>query len=266
MEIQKFETAVLEKNDMTVSIVYDETGCFTHRHDFYEIQLYDYCLGDYVLNGITHKISDSCLFLLTPKDFCRINTERKKGSSRIIISFAEHLIDGKLLPLIAFIPRIWKYPSEHCVGIMKTMLARFRENDPLCTHELNLLLNALLCEILKNGERAQGETNAISPAISRIMTTLLSDISAKITLTDAARISGMNPTYFSERFHSEVGKSFKQWVTSARIEYAKRLLEEFDQSILEVCYKCGYNTPSQFIEMFKRETGMAPSEYKKKNS
>ncbi|MBO7762682.1 MAG: helix-turn-helix transcriptional regulator [Clostridia bacterium] len=43
-------------------------------------------------------------------------------------------------------------------------------------------------------------------------------------------------------------------------------LSKTDTDILNICYDCGYNTPSQFIKMFKRETGITPSEYRKLNS
>jgi AraC-like DNA-binding protein len=61
-----------------------------------------------------------------------------------------------------------------------------------------------------------------------------------------------------------MGRGFKEWLNDTRIEHAKRLLLESDLPILEICYECGYNTPSQFIRMFKRSTEVSPSEYRKR--
>lgn len=50
-----------------------------------------------------------------------------------------------------------------------------------------------------------------------------------------------------------------------RVEYAKRLLEEKELSVLEVGFESGFNTPSQFIRVFKDQVGTVPSKYKKEN-
>jgi transcriptional regulator GlxA family with amidase domain len=49
-----------------------------------------------------------------------------------------------------------------------------------------------------------------------------------------------------------------------RVEAAKKLLEQTNQSILEVMLNTGYNDMKAFRQVFKRGVGMAPSSYREK--
>jgi two-component system response regulator YesN len=120
--------------------------------------------------------------------------------------------------------------------------------------------------VLDNAEKLKISNEAYSPLVLRAMTMVLTDVSADITLNKVAKECNITPSYFSVLFRKEVGKTFIGWLTEIRIDQAKWQLSETDTDILNICYDCGYNTPSQFIKMFKRETGITPSEYRKLNS
>ena len=63
---------------------------------------------------------------------------------------------------------------------------------------------------------------------------------------------------FKERF----GISPHAYLTTQRVEYAKRLLENTPYSITRVAYDCGFQSSSQFCNIFKKYTGVTPGEYK----
>ena len=58
------------------------------------------------------------------------------------------------------------------------------------------------------------------------------------------------------------GMGIKQYIAYCRIEKAKQLLLE-DYSILEVAEACGYGEYNYFCKVFKKATGLSPSEYRK---
>jgi AraC-like DNA-binding protein len=60
--------------------------------------------------------------------------------------------------------------------------------------------------------------------------------------------------------------NFFEFINGFRVEEAKRLLAlpEFkDETILEVIFKSGFNSPSAFHRFFKRMVGVTPTEYRK---
>ncbi len=64
---------------------------------------------------------------------------------------------------------------------------------------------------------------------------------------------------FAERF----GLSPYAYLTSQRIEHAKRLLKNSDSSITDIAFDCGFNSSSQFSNIFKKYIGVTPKEYKR---
>ncbi|SDC41479.1 two component transcriptional regulator, AraC family [Pelagirhabdus alkalitolerans] len=83
-----------------------------------------------------------------------------------------------------------------------------------------------------------------------------------ITLEEAADQAGLSMYYVSKLFKERFGKSFIQYVTERRITEAKDLLSHTKQSLKEIALDLGYKDPNYFSRVFKKETGMSPSEYR----
>jgi AraC family transcriptional regulator len=47
------------------------------------------------------------------------------------------------------------------------------------------------------------------------------------------------------------------------MDEAKRLLRETKKSVVDVALDVGYANPSHFAQLFRRETGLAPSDYRR---
>ena len=47
------------------------------------------------------------------------------------------------------------------------------------------------------------------------------------------------------------------------MDAAKRMLREAKKSVVEVALDVGYANPSDFAQLFRRETGLAPSDYRR---
>jgi two-component system response regulator YesN len=62
-------------------------------------------------------------------------------------------------------------------------------------------------------------------------------------------------------FKTEVGKTFNECLIDYRIERAKELLKDSRYKIYEVSGKVGYKDVKYFSQIFKKITGMSPSEY-----
>ncbi len=86
-----------------------------------------------------------------------------------------------------------------------------------------------------------------------------------ISLDELAGELGISSYYFSKLFKEEKGEGFVEYLTGRRVEEAKKLLKSPEHSIKEVGIACGYSDPNYFSRIFKKATGMTPTEYKDKN-
>ena len=65
------------------------------------------------------------------------------------------------------------------------------------------------------------------------------------------------------RFKAATGTTLIEYLQNLRIEEAKRLLESEQTSVDEISVDVGYEDPSFFRRLFKRRTGLTPSQYRR---
>ena len=72
----------------------------------------------------------------------------------------------------------------------------------------------------------------------------------------------MNKTYFCRVFRDVNGISPKEYVLKARVAAAAKLLNDTDREILDIAQTTGFNSISNFYNVFKRITGCSPAQYR----
>jgi two-component system response regulator YesN len=83
-----------------------------------------------------------------------------------------------------------------------------------------------------------------------------------ITLESMAAMLYMNPYYFSSFFKKHTHVNFKHYITDIRMKHAVKLLLHTDLLVYEIAERVGYNNPRHFSDMFKKQFGKLPQEYK----
>ena len=82
-------------------------------------------------------------------------------------------------------------------------------------------------------------------------------------LTDLRQVLPLNRSYLSRFINTEYGCSFYQWVNGLRIKEAQRLMtEQPDLKIQDIADRCGFSSRRVFSQIFTRETGTTPTEWK----
>jgi transcriptional regulator GlxA family with amidase domain len=84
------------------------------------------------------------------------------------------------------------------------------------------------------------------------------------TYEHLAHISGMSRRTLERRFKTATGETPLSYQQCIRVETAKRLLERGLRSFDEITYKVGYEDSSTFRKIFSRQTGLVPTEYRRK--
>jgi len=72
----------------------------------------------------------------------------------------------------------------------------------------------------------------------------------------------MNPTYLSKLFKQETGTTFTDYLTKVRLDRAKRDLRATSLRVSEIAYSVGFRDPFYFSTLFKKHTGLNPTEFR----
>lgn len=83
-----------------------------------------------------------------------------------------------------------------------------------------------------------------------------------ISLQDAAEQLHYSDAYFCRFFKQNFDKNFIMYLTELRVEKAKELLEDMTINVKDISQKVGFRDSSYFTKVFKRITGVTPSEYR----
>lgn len=86
-----------------------------------------------------------------------------------------------------------------------------------------------------------------------------------LSVVGIAERFGYNPRYLSQEFKKEAGISLKRYIIRVQVERAKNLLSTTDLTITEIGRYLGYPDVHSFSNLIKKEVGLSPRAYRKKN-
>lgn len=88
------------------------------------------------------------------------------------------------------------------------------------------------------------------------------NIDKQISLSELAKLVYMHPTYFVKRFHKNFGMPPLAYLNKTRIYIAMGMLSGTKKSIDEISKQVGIPDASYFSRIFKKRTGISPTEYR----
>lgn len=116
-----------------------------------------------------------------------------------------------------------------------------------------------ICEHLVSGKKRESEN-----LVEQVKTYIDRNFQKDLSLDEVSRMVNISPYYFSKLFKQGTGENFIEYLTRVRMEHARRLLEDPDASIKQVCVMSGYGDPNYFSRLFKKYEGVTPSEYRER--
>ena len=81
---------------------------------------------------------------------------------------------------------------------------------------------------------------------------------------ELARLSAMSERTFMRRFRAATGLSPADWVTRARVDSARELLESTALTIEQISERCGLGTPTTLRHHSRKKVGLSPAQYRKR--
>lgn len=88
----------------------------------------------------------------------------------------------------------------------------------------------------------------------------------KLMINDLAKKFFLNPSYLSNLFKVETGKSFTAFLVECRLNKAVELLENTELSLYEISSRVGYDDYFHFSKLFKKYMNISPANYRKNKS
>lgn len=87
-----------------------------------------------------------------------------------------------------------------------------------------------------------------------------------LTIKELSEILYTNRTYLSAYIKTTYKMTFREWITSLRLEYAKNKLKEHPEiNIQKLAESSGFLSLSNFIKLFSEKEGCTPAKWKKSN-
>jgi two-component system, response regulator YesN len=99
--------------------------------------------------------------------------------------------------------------------------------------------------------------------IERAESYIKSYYTSNIKAHEVADYINISPNYFSTLFKQKTEKSFNEYINELRIDNAKILLHETPFKVNEIAEKVGYQEYKYFVEIFRKLSGMTPTQYRK---
>lgn len=134
------------------------------------------------------------------------------------------------------------------------------------TEEAFAFIREIASKLYRQLQKQSAETSDDGSRIRQAQHWIDENYMYDLSLTEIAERFNYHPSYFSELFKSRTGQTFIGYVTEARMKQAMHLLRHTELSLWDIAELTGFSNASYFSSKFKKLHGIAPSEYRQRQS
>lgn len=252
----------------------------SHIHQMHEIY--------YLRDGTRKMFFDDSIYLLHGGDlvFIPMNTIHKTSHindethERIAITFGDaHLSDLKRsVSGLSFRDIFYSEPVMHFSGaerenieaLMNKLLLEYKQPDDFSQITIRGSLQELLVCLIRHKHYKRGgyvqDIDTADQLMQKAARYIRSSYREDIDLAAIAQVVNLSPSYLSKKFKASTGFGYREYLVLVRIQAASIMLLETNKSIAEIALACGFRDSNYFGDAFKREKGVSPSKYRKRNN
>jgi len=172
-----------------------------------------------------------------------------------ILHYLVYYLDREIMELSDPIQNYWKTDS---INVLNDLLQQFDTLEEFIDQSKQVL-RVGYSEISKL--REEGSNHQLIHNVKEYVKEHYSD--PDLSLNHLSDKFNLSTRYLSKLFKEEFGEKFVDYLVNVRLEKAKQLLTETQDSIQDIAIKVGYNHAFSFIRMFKNNEGMTPGDYRK---
>ena len=104
--------------------------------------------------------------------------------------------------------------------------------------------------------------NLVDHRIKKACDYINNHLAQPFNVEDVARECNLSPSRIAHLFKQHMGVSLKYWANNIRLQKARKLLLQSNDSINQVAKQIGYNDPAQFAKSFKNNMGCSPRDFR----
>jgi AraC family transcriptional regulator len=152
-------------------------------------------------------------------------------------------------------------------GLVAEVARLFATNSRLDPVYCEVMATALAHYLVRRYGRASVATHRIHPRLPawrmrQITDYVESRLDGSIQVADLARIADLSVGHFHRALRATLGMTPLEFINHRRIERARQLLATEGPPIMELGMRVGFSSPNHFARLFRRLTGVTPSEYR----
>ncbi len=246
-------------------------------HDFWELVYADKKNLLITAGAQEIELEAGQMYLHKPNEFHNIRCDGKRAANSVIISFdcsTPELINvsGKVITLgekeRALIGTVVKEASSSFatpLGNPYTSVMELAENGGFgCQQMIRLSVEQLLIRLIrKNIDIPPVKINKSTDLLAEITEYLSANTEKRIGFNDVLKEFNLSPSVVKKIFREHMGCGVMDYFTRLKIDRAKEMIREENYTFTEIAERLGFNNSQYFTTVFKRVSGMTPTEYAK---
>ncbi len=227
--------------------------------------------GTYTVSGVRHDVSPQDMLLIFPGTDFSFTADPQEGCRCIWVGFTG--IRAEEYMLYAGFSHDKPCRRSQCAHWLETILAQSPAPQIPLPHQLraNGYFKVFLGELMEEyaGSPTQEQfqppqSQKSSEYVKNAISYISQHYPENLKIKELANFVGINRSYLASSFKKATGYSPKEYLLRLRMEKAKSLLETTQMPISSISGSVGYEDPLAFSRIFKRYSGLSPTDYREK--
>ncbi|MBN1820579.1 MAG: helix-turn-helix domain-containing protein [Prolixibacteraceae bacterium] len=249
---------------------------YPHRHDFFEVLYLSNGSGFHVIDGNKYEIEPPCIFFMSPGQAHKIEFSTDIEGFIFIFTSDFYLINQNNRNRLIEFPFFFSVRQDNPPLVLKNSEnVRFLESlfergiseiekKGYSTELLRSILDLILttCASLYQNEGIKLNKGKGHILVKKFFQLIEENYHRKLSVNEYADILSVTPNHLTQTVISLTGKTSSQLIREKLILEIKRLLVHTNMSVTEIAYNLNFPDQSYFTKFFKRETNIAPLQFR----
>lgn len=146
---------------------------------------------------------------------------------------------------------------------LEKILQLYSVAQPYRDWQISVLLNDMLTHLLVSSVEDSGRNIAMPKNLQFLIHYIENNYNKPLTLEHLSTFSGISRSHLSREFKKYTGYAPSEYIIQLRLDAARKLLGSTNMTAAAIALETGFHNMNNFINLFKKDTGMTPGAYRK---